>query len=208
MLAMSMQATRQRTSGRTNQRLWLRLCGVYVALLTGCAEDNMNDQPRYDPLQGSRLFGDARSARPPVPGTIHRAEELDAVVNTGLTDGRLTNTVPIPVNAELLRRGQQRFDIMCSPCHSVLGDGDGMIVRRGYQRPASLHDERLRQAPVGYFFDVMTRGYGAMPRYSAQLTARDRWAIAAYIRVLQYSQRAELADVPPALQPGLQEAAP
>lgn len=177
--------------------------GLGLLVLIGCAEDNMSNQPRYDPLEGSRLFSDGRSARPPVPGTRHRDEELDEVLTTGLVAGRFADTVPMPVTAEFLRRGQQRFDIFCAPCHSVLGDGDGMIVRRGYKRPPSLHEERLRLAPVGHFFDVITSGFATMPRYSYHLVPRDRWAIAAYIRVLQYSQHATFANLPPPLQASL-----
>jgi mono/diheme cytochrome c family protein len=173
------------------------------ALLLGCGEDDMNSQPRYNPLAASPLFGDDRSARPQVPGTVDRAADLDPVLTTGLLSGRFTDTLPIPLSRELLERGQQRFDIYCAPCHSVLGDGDGMIVRRGYKRPASFHEERLLEAPLGHFFDVITRGYASMPRFSPQLTPRDRWAIAAYIRVLQSSQRGSLDDVPPALRAGL-----
>ena len=168
----------------------------------------MSSQGRYDPLEASPLFADGRSARPEIPGTVSRDEELNDTIRTGLAVGRFIPTLPIPLTLDLLRRGQQRFDIYCAPCHSTVGDGDGMIVRRGYQRPPSLHEPRLRLAPLGHFFDVITNGFATMPRFSYQLTPRDRWAIAAYIRVLQQSQAATLADVPEPLRPGLPEDCP
>ncbi|MFO0579591.1 MAG: cytochrome c [Polyangia bacterium] len=175
-----------------------------LALAAGC-EDDMSDQPRYDPLEPSPLFADGRSARPQLPGTIHRDEALDPVLNTAVRDGRLVDELPLPVSRELLLRGQERFTVYCTPCHSPLGDGDGMVVRRGFRRPPSLHDERLRLAPLGHFFDVMTNGFAVMPRFSYLLSPRDRWAIAAYIRVLQHSQHAALRDVPPPERQALEQ---
>ena len=166
-----------------------------LAPAAGC-EDDMSNQPRYDPLEGSALFGDARSARPPVPGTIHRSEPLDPRLTSGVAAGRLVSELPVPVTRELLVRGQERFTIFCTPCHSPLGDGDGMVVRRGFRRPPSFHDERLRKAPIGHFFEVMTQGFATMPRFAYLLTPHDRWAVAAYIRVLQHSQHATIDEVP------------
>ena len=175
-----------------------------LALLTGC-EDDMSAQPRFDPLEPGPLFADGRSARPQLPGTVHRDQVLDPVLNTGARDGRLVDALPQPVSRELLLRGQERFTVYCTPCHSPLGDGDGMVVRRGFRRPPSLHEERLRLAPVGHFFDVMTNGFAVMPRFSYLLSPRDRWAIAAYIRVLQHSQHAALSDVPPPQRQALEQ---
>jgi mono/diheme cytochrome c family protein len=158
----------------------------------------MHDQPRLKPLRRSDFFADLRSARPLVPGTVARGQlREDAYFYSGMTGkDQPGNTIPLPVTAELLRRGQQRFNIYCSPCHSRVGDGNGMIVQRGYRHPPSFHSDDLRARPVGHYFDVMTNGFGAMPDYAQQVAPADRWAIAAYIRVLQYSQRAPLSDVP------------
>lgn len=187
-------------AGRRNPPPWRskrqgRASGILLLLLGGCVDD-MSDQPRYDPLEPSSFFADGRSARPQLPGTVSRDEPLDPVINSGSRDGRLVDALPLPATRELLLRGQRRFAIHCSPCHSALGDGDGVIVRHGFRRPPSLHGERLRLAPLGHFFDVMTRGFGAMPRFSYLLSPEERWAIAAYIRVLQHSQHAALSDVP------------
>jgi mono/diheme cytochrome c family protein len=123
-------------------------------------------------------------------------------------DGRPADTLPFPVTRQLLERGQERFNIYCTPCHDHLGSGQGMIVRRGFSPPPSLHIERLRLAPVGHFFDVISNGYGAMPNYGKQVSPHDRWAIAAYIRALQLSQHATLAEVPDGARQQLQGATP
>jgi mono/diheme cytochrome c family protein len=160
----------------------------------------MQVQPYYRPLTESKFFADKRSARPLIQGTVARGH-LDA--DTYFYTGRIGNTdgdfMPFPVTADVLARGQQRFNVYCSPCHSEVGDGNGMIVQRGYKRPPSYHSDRLRKAPIGYFFDIITNGYGVMPDYS-QVEPKDRWAIAAYIRALQLSQSATQADVPPGQQ--------
>ena len=168
-----------------------------VALL-GCRQD-MHDQPRYKPLAASSFFPDGASARPLVADTVPRGHlDEDVELYTGKTaGGKLVDAFPVPVTAETLKRGQERFDIYCSPCHDRTGSGRGMAVRRGFKQPPSYHLDRLRQAPPGHFFDVMTNGFGAMPDYRSQVGTMDRWAIAAYIRVLQRSQDATLADVPP-----------
>ena len=178
---------------RTGVPSWLILTVVAFA---GCRQD-MHDQPKYVPFRESTFFNDARSARPMVAGTVARGElHDDALLYTGKVDGEDAAVFPFAIDEALMARGQDRFDVYCSPCHGRTGIGDGMIVRRGYRRPPSLHDERLRNAPVGHFFDVMTNGFGAMPDYAAQIRVRDRWAIAAYLRALQMSQHATLADVP------------
>jgi len=158
----------------------------------------MADQPRYKPLQQSTFFGDDRSARPLEPGTVAQGRlKADERFYTGKSGGALITSLPVPLTKELLARGQERFNIFCSPCHDRTGSGNGMVVQRGYLRPPSYHIDRLRQAPIGHFFDVMTNGFGAMPDYAAQIPPADRWAIATYIRALQSSQNATLADVPP-----------
>ncbi len=154
----------------------------------------MADQPRCEPLGASRLFADGKCSREPVAGTVARGAARDPLAAFDPKSDRL----PMPLTAALLARGHERFEIYCAPCHDRVGTGDGMIVRRGYNRPPSLHEERLRSAPLGHFVDVMTRGWGTMPAYAVQVTTADRWAIAIYVRALQRSQRAKLADVPPA----------
>jgi mono/diheme cytochrome c family protein len=172
--------------------LWLSLSVVAA----GCRQD-MHDQPRYKPLARSEFFGDERSARPLVADTVARGHlRDDDQLYTGKIDGKPVATFPFPVTREVLARGQERFDIYCSPCHDRRGTGDGMIVRRGYKRPPTFHSDQARQLPVGFFFDVITNGFGAMPDYAAQVPVEDRWAIVAYIRVLQLSRHATVEDVP------------
>jgi mono/diheme cytochrome c family protein len=180
-------------------RLCLALLLLCAALLIACRRD-MQDQPKYIPLRPTSFFDDGRSARPLVEGTVARGHlDADSAFYTGKIDNKPVETLPIPITRALLDRGQERFNIYCAPCHDLLGTGKGMIFRRGFNRPPpqSYHIDRLRQAPVGYFFDVITNGLGAMPDYAAQIEPRDRWAIVAYVRVLQLSQNASLNDVPP-----------
>ena len=167
-----------------------------LLLLTGCRQD-MHDQPRFKPLLQSDFFADLRSARLPVQGTVARGQlHEDSYFYSGKLGNNPGDYMPFPVTEQVLARGQQRFNIYCAPCHSRLGDGNGMIPQRGFRHPPSYHDERLRKAPLGYFFDVMTNGFGAMSDYASQIPVRDRWSIVAYIRALQLSQGATLADVP------------
>lgn len=170
------------------RRLTLLVLGL-MPILAGCRQD-MHDQPRYEPYEKSDFFSDGQTARPPIEGTVPRGWlRADDRLHRGLgPDGQFITQLPVPLSAELLSRGRQRFDIYCSPCHSRTGDGRGMIVRRGFQQPETFHQERLRQMPVGYFFDVMTNGFGQMSSYAAQVPVEDRWAIAAYVGVLQRSQ--------------------
>jgi Cytochrome C oxidase, cbb3-type, subunit III len=172
--------------------------GLFTVLFfAGCRQD-MHDQPRFKPLAKSDFYTDLRSARPPVEGTVARGElHEDSYFYTGKIGSNPGDYMPFPVTEEVLLRGRERFDIYCAPCHSRLGDGRGMIVQRGFRAPPSYHTERLRNAPLGYFFDVMTEGFGAMPEYASQIPAGDRWAIVAYIRALQLSQHASSSDVPP-----------
>lgn len=169
-----------------------------LMLIAGCRQD-MQDQPKYIPLRPSSFFADGRSERPLVEGTVARGHlNDDTAFFTGKTDGKPVDAFPLPVTRAVLDRGQERYNIYCSPCHDRLGNGHGMIAQRGFNHPPpqSYHIDRLRQAPVGYFFDVITNGLGAMPDYAAQIEPRDRWAIVAYVRVLQLSQHASLDDVP------------
>jgi mono/diheme cytochrome c family protein len=174
------------------------LTGAALALVVGCRQD-MHDQPRYKPLAASAFFRDGQSARPLIADTVARGHlDEDVELFTGKTaGGKLVDVFPIPVDADVLKRGRARFEIYCSPCHDRTGSGHGMVVRRGFKAPPSYHIDRLRQAPVGHFFDVMTNGFGAMPDYRSQVPVADRWAIVAYIRALQRSQQGTLADVPP-----------
>jgi Cytochrome C oxidase, cbb3-type, subunit III len=173
---------------------WLGLAAVI--LLSGCRLD-MHDQPKFKPLRMSDFYADKRSSRPLVLGTVARGHlDEDAYFYSGMINGQPGNYMPFPVTREVLERGRERFNIYCSPCHARTGDGNGMIVQRGYRRPPSYHIDRLRQAPLGHFFDVITNGFGAMPDYAAQVPVHDRWAIIAYIRALQLSQQASPEMVP------------
>jgi mono/diheme cytochrome c family protein len=162
----------------------------------GCRQD-MHDQPKYVPLRESTFFSDARSARPVIAGTVARGQlRDDSLLYTGKVNNADATMFPFAIDDQVMARGRERFDIYCAPCHSRTGSGDGMIVRRGYRRPPSLHIDRLREAPAGHFFDVITNGFGAMPDYATQIKAEDRWAIIAYVRALQLSAHATVADVP------------
>jgi mono/diheme cytochrome c family protein len=160
----------------------------------------MHDQTKLEPYESSRFFADGQASRPLPAGTVARGQlREDKLLHTGMTPaGTFTAVLPIPLDARVLRRGRERFDAFCSPCHDRLGTGRGMVVRRGFKAPTSFHDERLRQSPVGYFFDVMTNGFATMPSYASQIAVEDRWAIAAYVRALQLSQNARLAELPEA----------
>ncbi len=182
---------------------WKGLTARYLPVLlfalgaAGCRQD-MHDQPKYVPLRPSKLFPDGRSARPLVEGTVARGHlREDTEFFSGRVGKDFTQTFPFPVTREVLKRGQQRYNIYCAPCHDRAGTGQGMIVRRGYRRPPTYHSDRLRQVSAGYIYDVITNGFGAMPDYAAQIQPQDRWAIVAYVRALQYSQQASLQDVPP-----------
>ncbi|MBZ9819997.1 c-type cytochrome [Mesorhizobium sp. CA4] len=176
-------------------RLGLTLM-VGALAVAGCRQD-MEDQPRYDPLEASNQFADGMSARTPVPGTVARDADLTPV----------PDKIPYPITIELLQRGRQRFDIFCSPCHGRTGNGHGMIVQRGFPEPPSYHQDALRKASDRHFYDVITNGYGAMYSYAARVPSQDRWAIVAYIRALQYSRAAPVAELPQALRTRL-EASP
>lgn len=171
---------------------------VALAGVTACRQD-MHDAPRYEPLEASTFFVDGRGSRTLVANTVPRGMlRADEHYYQGKINGQLADTFPMPVTEAMMARGQERFNVFCSPCHGRTGQGNGMIVQRGFRAPPSYHEERLRNAPVGYFFDVMTNGFGAMQDYASQVPVADRWAIAAYIRALQLSQRANVNDVPAA----------
>jgi mono/diheme cytochrome c family protein len=188
---------------RASKGAFLLVCVPWVFVVAfvsfGCRQD-MHDQPRYKPLAKSAFFGDERSARPLVEDTVARGHlEDDSLLFTGKAGADFADAFPFEVDEAILRRGQDRYRIYCTPCHGQVGRGDGAVVRRGFKnRPASFHIDRLRQKPAGYFFDVITNGFGAMQDYSMQLTANDRWAVVAYVRALQLSQNATLAEVPEA----------
>lgn len=179
--------------------LWLKVCVAFagVMLATACRLD-MHVQPRQNPLSYSDFYADHRSARAPVEGTVARGQLLaDTYFYTGKIGNNPGEEMPFPVTKEVLERGRERYDIYCAPCHSRTGDGNGFVPSRGFARkPPSYHIPRLQKAPVGYFFDVMTNGFGIMPDYASQITPQDRWNIVAYIRALQLSQNATTADVP------------
>lgn len=162
----------------------------------GCRQD-MHDQPKYEPFGQSEFFSDGKAMRPFVEGTVARGTLREATpYSTGKTGEDFATEIPVAVTAELLERGRTEFEVFCAPCHGRTGMGDGVIIQRGFKRPSSYHVDRLRQMPIGYYFDAMTRGYGAMLDYASQVPVEDRWAIAAYIRALQLSQHAPAAEVP------------
>jgi Cytochrome C oxidase, cbb3-type, subunit III len=164
---------------------------------TGCRQD-MQDQPKYIPLRPTDFFEDHRSARPLPENTVARGHlNADTEFYTGMQGDKPVERFPFPITRDVLARGGQRYDIYCAPCHDRLGNGDGMVVRRGYRRPPSYHIDRLRQVPDGYIYDVISNGFGAMPDYAVQILPRDRWAIVAYVRALQLSRQGTPADVPP-----------
>jgi hypothetical protein len=184
-----------------NAKRWpLRLgaAGLVLLAAAGCRQ-NMHNQHKVQPLGASTFFADGQGARPLPAHTVARGDLREGSAYTGLdAAGRPVAQMPFPVTRQVLLRGQERYNVFCSPCHDRVGTGQGMIVRRGYKQPSSYHIERLRGAQVGYFFNVMTEGFGVMPSYAPQVPVADRWAIAAYIRALQYSQNGRLADLPPA----------
>ena len=170
---------------------------VLIALSSACRID-MHVQPRQNPLSRSDFFSDQRSARPPVEGTVARGQlHEDTYFYTGKIGNNPGDVMPFPVTKEVLERGRERYNIFCAACHSRVGDGNGFVPSRGFARkPPSFHIARLQKAPLGYFYDVMTEGFGIMPDYASQIPPRDRWNIVAYVRALQLSQNATMADVP------------
>lgn len=183
-------------SSRRSRRLsTLGLALLLAAQASACRQD-MHDAPKYEPLEQSSFFKDKRTSRPLVAGTIARGKlKEDKLLHTGRDGDALSESFPFPVTEGVLARGRERYNIYCTPCHARTGEGNGMIVQRGYKQPPSFHEERLRAMPAGYFFHVMTNGYVTMPSYSLQVGAEDRWAIAAYVKALQLSRHANVADL-------------
>lgn len=182
---------------------------IATLALAGCRQD-MYNQPRYKPLAQSDFFSDGAASRTPPTHTIARGQlREDTVFFTGAGDnGKLAAALPVPVTAELLRRGQERFGIYCAVCHGAAGEGNGMIVRRGFPAPESYHNDRLRNAPPGYFYYVITHGYGVMYSYASRVPPADRWAIVAYIKALQLSHHAGMDDVRPSERASLEGSNP
>jgi mono/diheme cytochrome c family protein len=171
---------------------------ISTLLLAASCSQQMANQPSIKPLETSSVFPNGQAARQPVAGTVPSGfSRMNRRIAAQPVADVSSNVLPFPLTIDVLERGRERFDINCAVCHGRTGDGDGMIVRRGYSRPPTFHDDRLRNAPLGHFYDVMTNGFGGMPSYAAQIEPQDRWAIAAYIRALQLSQNATLNDVPP-----------
>ncbi len=178
----------------------MAVLSLALLALAGCRQD-MHNQPKFKPLRENDFYADGRSARPIIEGTVARGDlQEDSYYYTGKINGQYGTQFPMPVTKEVLDRGEERYNIYCSPCHSRVGDGRGMIVQRGFKQPPSYHIDRLRNAPVGHFFDVITNGFGAMSEYKSQVPVADRWAIVAYIRALQFSQNATRADVPAGME--------
>jgi mono/diheme cytochrome c family protein len=185
--------------------VFCRLPAVFCLLLAACCllfvvgcRQQMAETGREKPLDASTVFDDQRVARPLVPGTVARGQlKADAVFYTGKGRDGLVDQLPVPLTKDLLARGRDRFEIFCAPCHGRVGTGDGAVAKRGMRPPPSYHIQRLKEAPVGHFFDVITNGFGIMPEYAGQVPPADRWAIAAYIRVLQVSQGIPAAELTP-----------
>jgi hypothetical protein len=173
--------------------IWLVIC---LALTTGCVLD-MRDQPRYESFEKSPFFEDNSSARPPVTGAVARGQlRTDEHLYEGRVNDEFAPTFPFTITLEVLERGQERYNIFCSPCHGFVGDGQGIIVEYGLRQPPSFHDPELKDEPPGYYFDLISRGTRVMPSYASRIRPEDRWAIVAYIRALQLSQDADLSQVP------------
>ena len=206
---------------RSNNKFGIGVLLLVVFLASAACRRDMQDQPKMKPYRGTSFFRDGQSMRPPIQGTVPRGFlRSDKALFTGKKDTTTTGAAatpsaspqagtagqqaggadaypddvtefPFPITKEIVQRGRERYDIFCSVCHGMTGNGDGMIVRRGFRRAASFNDDRLRQAPVGHFFDAITNGWGAMPSYASQIPVQDRWAIIAYVRALQLSQQVQ-----------------
>jgi mono/diheme cytochrome c family protein len=200
-----MSSPDRRASPALRGAAWWMLIGGAMLLAIGCTQQ-MARQPSYRPYQPSDLFADGTSARPIPADTVARGRlQDDRLLFSGLADdGTAATEFPFPVTRQVMERGRQRFEISCAPCHGYAGNGDGMVVQRGFSAPPSLHSDRLRQAPVGHLFEVISNGFGAMPPYAPTVVATDRWAIVAYIRALQLSQAAPLEVVPESARAALE----
>ena len=195
-------------SRQVNHQTWkmLALSGWLLALLlltAGCDLD-MRDQPRYEAFEESTFFEDGAAMRPQVPNTIARSQQPgNEHLETGRVNGQVAETFPFTVTMKVLERGQDEYDVFCSPCHGYVGDGQGIIVEYGMRQPPSFHEPELRDEPAGYYFDLITNGTRVMPSYASRILPEDRWAIIAYIRALQLSQNADVSNVPPQEIPNL-----
>ncbi len=179
---------------------------LLLSLAAAGCRDDMHNQPKYKPLRVSDFFGDRRSARPAIEDTVSRGHlKIDSARYTGKVNNQEVDYFPWKMTRADLQLGEFRFNIYCSPCHSRLGDGNGMIVQRGFRRAASYHTAKLIAAPVGHFFDVISNGYGAMPSYASRIPVDDRWRIIAYVRVLQLSQSAKITDIPEDIRKKMQD---
>lgn len=177
------------------------VAGAALLLLAGCRQD-MQNQPKFYPQRGTSFYIDGRSVRPQVENTVSRAQmHADTYFYTGLVGDKEGDGMPLPVTADLLARGQEQYNVYCTPCHSRVGNGNGMIVQRGYRQAGNFHTEKLRNAPLGHFYSVITNGNGAMPEYGSQVSPANRWAIVAYVRALQLSQNATEAALPAGQRP-------
>jgi mono/diheme cytochrome c family protein len=186
-----------------NKALVLTASVLLALLLSGCRQD-MHDQPRYKPLAGTDFFADHRSARPEIEGTVARGHlKIDEARYTGKINGEDIDQFPIPIAKADIERGQSRFNVYCTPCHGHVGDGNGMVVLRGYRQAASFYDDKNVKAPNGHYFDVITNGFGAMPSYASRIQTDDRWRLIAFIRALQLSESAKISDVPAEQRQGL-----
>jgi mono/diheme cytochrome c family protein len=176
---------------------WKLAAAALLLVCAGCRQD-MHVQPRYNPYDPTDFFEDGQSARTPVAGTVPRRDLTlgpDELLYTGQVNGQPGTAFPFPVTKDVMERGQERFNVYCAPCHGLAGDGDGMIVQRGFRRPPSLHEDRLRNVPVAYLFQVITNGFGVMYPYGYRVPPRDRWAIIAYVRALQFSRQVSINDL-------------
>jgi cbb3-type cytochrome c oxidase subunit III len=182
----------------TSRFLTTACAAAFVLFASGCQylKQDMANQPKNLPLSPSDFFADGRSERPLVENTVARG----SIADDELVVPKDSNNFPLPVTPQLLQRGEERYKIFCSPCHGLQGDGNGLVAMRGMKHPPTYHQDRLRQAPNGYFYDNITNGFGAMYGYSAQIPPRDRWAIIAYLRALQLSRNAKVSDLPADLQ--------
>lgn len=187
-----------RKTARGNLRaIRYALCAILLLLATTGCNDDMKNQARYEPLEKSSFYEDGRASRAPVEGTVPRGHlEENIALHKGKVDGKHVTNFPINIDEKTLKRGMERYNIYCALCHDAVGNGNGIIVQRGFTKPPSFHEERIVNAPVGYLFDIMTNGLGDMAGYSAEVNVQDRWAIAAYIKTLQLSQNADLKDAP------------
>lgn len=198
----------EKNTGMINYLVKCFILLLCISVLAGCAQ-TLRDQPKTDPFQESNLFEDSASARMPVADTVARGQlHLDEHLYNGRVDGRFAQTFPFTVTMDVLERGQERYNIYCTPCHGQVGNGDGIVVEYGMRQPTSFHDPELLDEPPGYYFDLISLGTRVMPAYGSRIQVEDRWAIVAYIRALQLSQNADLSTVPEDEIPNLNQAGP